>query len=61
MFLLQGELSSENSSVEEECPNCNVVVGLRGILGNHSIPCNGAPSRPSGPTEQVVELYHVES
>ena len=53
-------LSQENSSVEEVCLNCNVVVGARGTLENHSIQCNGGPSHPSAPTERVVEFSHVE-
>ena len=58
MFLLQEELSQEN--IEGVCPNCNMVVGPRGGLENHSIQCNGRPSRPSAPTERVVEFFHVE-
>ena len=57
---MQEELSQENSSVEEICPNCNVVVGSHGSLENHSIQCNGGPSRPFAPTEQLVEFSHVE-
>ena len=37
-----------------------MVVGPRGSLENHSIQCNGGPSRPSAPTERVVEFSHVE-
>ena len=37
-----------------------MVVGPRGSLENHSIQCNGGPSRPSAPTEPVVEFSHVE-
>ena len=37
-----------------------MVAGPRGSLENHSIQCNGRPSRPSAPTEQVLELSHVE-
>ena len=29
-------------------------------MENHSIRCNGGPSRPSTPTEQVVEFSHAE-
>ena len=58
MFLLQEELSQEN--IEGVCPNCNMVVGSRGSLENHSIECNGRPSRPSARTERVVEFFHVE-
>ena len=29
-------------------------------MENHSIQCNGGPSRPSAPTERVVEFSHVE-
>ena len=37
-----------------------MVVGRRGSLENHSIQCNGGPSRSSAPTEQVVEISHAE-
>ena len=37
-----------------------MVVGSRGSLENHSIECNGRPSRLSAPTERVVEFFHVE-
>ena len=37
-----------------------MVVGPRRSLENHSIQCNGGPSRPSAPTERVVEFSHVE-
>ena len=37
-----------------------MVAGPRGSLENHSIQCNGRPSRPSAPTEQVLEFPHVE-
>ena len=33
-----------------------MVVGPRGSLENHSIQCNGGPSRPSAPIERVVEF-----
>ena len=59
-FLLQEELSQENSSIEEVCPKCNMVVGPHGTLENHSIQCNGGPSRPSAPTERVLEFSHAE-
>ena len=36
-----------------------MVVGPRGSLENHSIQCNGRPSRPSAPTERVAEFSHV--
>ena len=37
-----------------------MVVGPRGSLENHSIQCNGVPSRPSTPTERIVEFSHTE-
>ena len=37
-----------------------MIVGPRGSLENHSIQCNGRPSRPSALTERVVEFFHVE-
>ena len=37
-----------------------MVVGPRGSLENHSIQYNGGLSRPSAPTERVVEFSHVE-
>ena len=37
-----------------------MVVGPRGSLENHSIQCNGVPSRPSTPTERIVEFYHTK-
>ena len=37
-----------------------MVVGPRGGLENRSIQFNGGLSRPSAPTERVVEFSHVE-
>ena len=37
-----------------------MVVGQRGSLENYSIQCSGGPSRPSAPTERVVEFSHAE-
>ena len=37
-----------------------MVVGQRGTLENYSIQCNGGLSRPSTPTERVVEFSHAE-